>query len=155
MPYASHWSSLNSGLDSFGDQGFLCHPWNGFVDMHHASIDYFKKEVTFTRSLGPIVVLKDVRRTLPLCLISSLKVGKLVSNGYPIFLAHVVDTRVGKLAIEKVQVVDEFPNVFLEELLSFPPYREMEFAIDLIPSMTLISIPPYRKAPAKLRELKN
>ncbi|CAN4125163.1 unnamed protein product [Withania somnifera] len=37
---------------------------------------------------------------------------------------------------------------------SLPPEREVEFGIDLIPYTQPISIPPYRMAPAELRELK-
>ena len=35
-----------------------------------------------------------------------------------------------------------------------PPEREVEFGIDVIPGTKSISIPPYRMAPAELRELK-
>ena len=39
-------------------------------------------------------------------------------------------------------------------LRALPPDREVEFTIDLIPGTEPISIPPYRMAPAELRELK-
>ncbi|XP_058181413.1 uncharacterized protein LOC131299855 [Rhododendron vialii] len=51
-------------------------------------------------------------------------------------------------------VVREFPDVFPEELPGLPPEREIEFVIDLLPGTAPISIPPYRFAPAELRELK-
>ncbi|XP_058216036.1 uncharacterized protein LOC131327058 [Rhododendron vialii] len=51
-------------------------------------------------------------------------------------------------------VVREFPDVFPEELPSLPPEREIEFTIDLLLGTAPISIPPYRFAPAELRELK-
>ncbi|KAJ8752343.1 hypothetical protein K2173_003979 [Erythroxylum novogranatense] len=41
-----------------------------------------------------------------------------------------------------------------EVVTSLPPVREIEFAVDVIPETTPISIPPYRMAPAELRELK-
>ncbi|CAL2257126.1 unnamed protein product [Prunus armeniaca] len=40
------------------------------------------------------------------------------------------------------------------ELLGLPPEREVEFAIEIYPSTTPISIPPHRMAPAELKELK-
>ena len=51
-------------------------------------------------------------------------------------------------------VVNEFPDVFPEDLPGLPPEREVEFGIDMIPDTQPISIPPYRMAPAELRELK-
>ncbi|XP_058185964.1 uncharacterized protein LOC131303212 [Rhododendron vialii] len=51
-------------------------------------------------------------------------------------------------------VVCNFSDVFPKELPSLPPEREIEFTIDLLPGIALISVPPYHFAPAELRELK-
>ena len=55
---------------------------------------------------------------------------------------------------ELPRVVCDFPDVFPEELPGLPPEREVEFTIDLLPGTAPISTPPYRFAPAELRELK-
>ena len=47
-----------------------------------------------------------------------------------------------------------FPDVFLEELPGLPPDKEIEFCIDVVPGTVPISLPPYRMAPAELKELK-
>ncbi|XP_017406146.1 uncharacterized protein LOC108319498 [Vigna angularis] len=52
-------------------------------------------------------------------------------------------------------VVDEFPDVFPEEMPRLPPTREVEFTIDLVTTATPISVQPYRMSPAELAELKN
>ncbi|KAA3465983.1 Transposon Ty3-I Gag-Pol polyprotein [Gossypium australe] len=41
-----------------------------------------------------------------------------------------------------------------EAYLSYPPIREVEFGIDLVPGTSPISIAPYRMAPTELKELK-
>ncbi|XP_019253902.1 PREDICTED: uncharacterized protein LOC109232595 [Nicotiana attenuata] len=56
--------------------------------------------------------------------------------------------------LQSVPIVNEFPTVFLDELPGIPPEREINFAIDLLPDTQTISIPPYRMAPAELREFK-
>ena len=56
--------------------------------------------------------------------------------------------------MEEIPVVREFPDVFPDDIVGLPPDREVEFTIDLISGTELISIPPYRMAPAELRELK-
>ena len=44
--------------------------------------------------------------------------------------------------------------MFLADILGMPPDRDIDFCIDLEPGTRPISIPPYRMAPAELRELK-
>lgn len=56
--------------------------------------------------------------------------------------------------IQSIPVVNEFPDVFPDELPGLSPEREIEFAIDLLPDTHPISIPPYRMAPVELKELK-
>jgi hypothetical protein len=55
---------------------------------------------------------------------------------------------------EAIRVVSEFPDVFPEDLLGMPPKRKVEFAIELIPSTTLISKRAYRVSEPELVELK-
>ena len=69
-------------------------------------------------------------------------------------MAFVVDRRQEGTRLEDIPIVKEFPDVFPDDISGLPPDREVEFTIDLIPGTELISIPPYRMAPAKLRELK-
>ncbi|XP_059635442.1 uncharacterized protein LOC132277620 [Cornus florida] len=51
-------------------------------------------------------------------------------------------------------VVRDFLDVFLEDLTELPPYREVEFAVDLMHSTMPISMAPYHMAPIELEELK-
>ena len=44
--------------------------------------------------------------------------------------------------------------MFPDDLPGLPPEREIDFPIDLISDTTPISLPPYRMAPAELKELK-
>ena len=53
---------------------------------------------------------------------------------------------------QPTSVVDKFQDVFEEP--GFPPEREVEFTIDVIPGITPISKAPYRMAPKELEVLK-
>jgi hypothetical protein len=64
------------------------------------------------------------------------------------------DPMMFNLAAENISVVEEFMDVFPEELLGMPPEREEEFYIDLIPGMAPITKRPYRMAPTELAKLK-
>jgi hypothetical protein len=54
----------------------------------------------------------------------------------------------------KVPVVNEFPDVFPEELPGIPPDRDIEFVIELKPSSAPIYKTPYRMAAPKLAKMK-
>ncbi|WVZ63316.1 LOW QUALITY PROTEIN: hypothetical protein U9M48_012957 [Paspalum notatum var. saurae] len=66
---------------------------------------------------------------------------------------HTVNATEAQL-IEKIPVVSDFPDVFLEELPGLPPDRDVEFAIELVPGTAPVSRRPYRMAPDELKELK-
>ncbi|XP_055806966.1 uncharacterized protein LOC129875739 [Solanum dulcamara] len=53
-----------------------------------------------------------------------------------------------------VPVVNEYPDVFPDELPSLPPNWEVEFTVDVLLDTQPISIPLYRIAPVELKELK-
>ncbi|WMV49694.1 hypothetical protein MTR67_043079, partial [Solanum verrucosum] len=56
--------------------------------------------------------------------------------------------------IESVPIVNEFFDVFPNDLPGVPSEREIDFGIDLLLDTQPISIPPYRMAPTELKELK-
>ncbi|KAA3466497.1 Gag-Pol polyprotein [Gossypium australe] len=80
---------------------------------------------------------------------------KYLRKGCEAYLAYVLDTKVSESKIESVPVVCEYPDVFPKELPMLPLIREVEFAIELVPGTSPISIAPYRMAPTELKELKS
>nr|GFA17544.1 reverse transcriptase domain-containing protein [Tanacetum cinerariifolium] len=63
------------------------------------------------------------------------------------------EDRSEKKRLEDVPIVQDFPEVFLEDLLGIPPTRQVEFQIDLIPGATPVARAPYRLAPSEMKEL--
>ncbi|KAL5548506.1 hypothetical protein UlMin_003737 [Ulmus minor] len=86
--------------------------------------------------------------------ISAMKARKLLINGCNGFLASVIDTtKKEKVELEDVPMVNEFEEVFPEELPGIPPDRKVTFEIELVPGTWPISKAPYRMAPMELKEL--
>src|SRR5438132_12325954 len=56
--------------------------------------------------------------------------------------------------VEQVRVVNEFPDVFPEELLGMPPDRDIEFVIELVRGTAPIYKRPYKMGSNQLAELK-
>ena len=94
------------------------------------------------------------RRILSTCVISALEAMRLLHKGCEAYLAHVIDKSKPEVFTESVPVVCEFFDVFPDDLLGLPPDRELEFEIKLLSGSAPVSIPPYRMAPTKLKELK-
>ncbi|XP_070042743.1 uncharacterized protein [Nicotiana tomentosiformis] len=86
--------------------------------------------------------------------ISYLKATKTINKGCIYHLVRVTDTDVEAATLEFVPVVNEFLRVFPDKLPGIPLDWEIDFRIDVMSDTQPISIPPYRMAPAELKELK-
>ncbi|XP_073017793.1 uncharacterized protein [Primulina eburnea] len=77
-------------------------------------------------------------------LLSASQTWKAMKSGEIVYLAMVNEVKEGvELKIEDIPVVQEFSDVFLEELPGMVPDREIEFEINLVPGATPISKAPY------------
>ena len=92
---------------------------------------------------------------LPTCVISTLEANRLLHKDCEAYLAHVINTSTPKVTLENVPIVQEFLDVFFEDLPRLPPDRELEFGIDLLLGSAPIFIPPYRMALAKLKKVED
>ena len=125
-----------------------------WLSRHKATLDCYKKEVKLNRPGKLEVKFRGVSRELSSCMISAMTAQKMLCKDCQGYLAFVVETRKEGTTLDEIPVGREFPDVFLDDIAGLPPDREVEFTIDLIPRTEPISIPPYRMAPAELRELK-
>ncbi|WMV29095.1 hypothetical protein MTR67_022480 [Solanum verrucosum] len=78
----------------------------------------------------------------------------MISTGYVYHLFRVKDSNSETPTLESVPIVNEFPEVFPEDLPRVPPEREIKFRINLLLDTQPILISPYRMAPAELKKLK-
>ncbi|GJV57511.1 putative reverse transcriptase domain-containing protein [Tanacetum coccineum] len=80
-----------------------------------------------------------------------------MEKGFPIFLAHVttkeVEDKSEKKRLEDVPIVQDFPEVFPEDLPGHPLTRQVEFQFDLVPGAAPVAWAPYRLAPFEMKEL--
>ena len=78
---------------------------------------------------------EDDRKVLPMCVILALEARRLLHKGCEAYLAHVIETSTPKVTLESVLVVQEFSDVFPEDLSRLSPNRKLEFGIDLLPRL--------------------
>ncbi|XP_027922686.1 uncharacterized protein LOC114180577 [Vigna unguiculata] len=109
---------------------------------NHMVIDCGQRRVVFPNAEG-------------LELISSNQAEKEIEAGATCFMI-VAQTEKKSTAkkISLIPVVDEYADVFLDEIPELAPRRDVDFTIDLIPRAGLVSMAPYQMAPTEFAELK-
>jgi hypothetical protein len=101
------------------------------LDFPSNLIQCTKKAVRLTKKDGTTVEFVAIVQADQACMLSQMKV----------------------TALEEILVVQEYPDVFPEELLGMPPDCDIEFLIELLPGTPLISKRPYRIPVNELVEL--
>ena len=124
------------------------------ISRHRATLDCYKQEVKLHRPRKLEVKFRGIRKELSSSMISALAAQRMLRKGCQGYLAYVVETGKKGTLVDEIPVVREFPYVFPNDIVGLPIEKEVEFTIDLIPRTEPISIPPFRMAPAELRELK-
>jgi hypothetical protein len=93
---------------------------------------------------GKKVIYKGMTTQKGIKLISAMRLVNLHRKGNQIFLCSVTITKSSLPKLEEVQVVNEYVDVFPEELPGIPPERDVEFTIELMPGAGPIAKAPYR-----------
>ncbi|GJY26185.1 hypothetical protein Tco_0400911 [Tanacetum coccineum] len=120
--------------------------WYGLVGKYQAVIVFAEKIVRIPCGNETLIVRSDGSdrgNEARLNIISCTKIQKYMLKGCHVFLAHVTtketeDKSEGK-RLKDVPIVRDFPEVFPDEFLGFPPTRQVEFQIDLIPGAALVA----------------
>ncbi|GJY46551.1 putative reverse transcriptase domain-containing protein, partial [Tanacetum coccineum] len=124
---------------------FLNHPFN--IDLMPVELGSFD-----------VIIGMDWLRKYQAVIVCDEKLAQeYIAKGCQIFLAQISpkkkeDKLEGK-QLKDVPIVQDFPEVFPEDLPGLPPARLVEFQIDLIPGVAPVARAPYRLAPSEIKEL--
>nr|GFD07457.1 reverse transcriptase domain-containing protein [Tanacetum cinerariifolium] len=88
-----------------------------------------------------------IGRESRLTVISCYKVQEYMAKGCHVFSAQISATKKDDKSegkqVKDVPIVQDFPEVFPEDLSGLPPARPVEFQIDLIPGAAPVARAPY------------
>nr|GFB34748.1 putative reverse transcriptase domain-containing protein [Tanacetum cinerariifolium] len=97
-----------------------------------------------------------IGRESRLMVISYSKVREYRAKGCHVFLAQISaaqeDDKPERKQVKDVPIVQDFPEVFLENFPGLPPARPVEFQIGLIPGAAPVARAPHRLAPSEMKE---
>ncbi|XP_073279560.1 uncharacterized protein [Primulina huaijiensis] len=127
-----------------------------FVDKHEIATIPLLDTVSVATPAGVYLMSREIVLNCVLRFeVSAMEMFRLLSIGNEGFLIYALDaTREERLKVSDIPVVKDFPDVFPNEIPGFPPQKEIDLSIELMPGTNPISRASYRLAPTELKELK-
>jgi hypothetical protein len=124
-----------------------------WLDKHHVVLDCHNKTFTCLDEEGKQSIVKGIPRPISIRDISALQLKRCFRKGCQLYAAHVEEPEKTKgPSLEDFSVLQEFEDVF-QEIPGFPPKREIDFSIDLVPGVSPVSKTPYIMSTPELKEL--
>eukprot|EP00253_Pinus_taeda_P031475 PITA_31475 len=114
------------------------------------------KTVSYRDELGMGKEIQGIQKPVQIRPITASQLVKCIRNKCQIYAVQVgFAGSVDKAAtVKDIPVVQEFTDVFPEEIPGLPPRRDLDLTIELIPGAALVSRAPYRMSVPELTELK-
>ena len=109
---------------------------------YHASMDGYGKRVNFQISKELIFSFDRSTGTTPPCIISFVQARQMLRKGCRGYLVSIKNKEHDELKLQNISIVNEFLDVFIDDLIGLPPDREIEFTIELAPNTSPISKAP-------------
>nr|GEX54960.1 hypothetical protein [Tanacetum cinerariifolium] len=111
------------------------------------------KKVVHVPYKNKTLVVEGDKGASRLKVISCIMARKCIKRGSQVFVAHVTEKESQEKWLEDVPVIQDFPEVFPDDLSGLPPPRQVEFQIDLVPGIAPVARAPCRLAPFEMKEL--
>ena len=76
-------------------------------------------------------------------------------KGCQLYASHIEEEEENEtLKLEDYHMLQEFRDVFLDDIPGLPPKRDIDFTIELVPGAAPVSKAPYRMSTLEMLELK-
>ncbi|XP_052484814.1 uncharacterized protein LOC128039922 [Gossypium raimondii] len=114
-----------------------------WLTRHSTIVDSQARGVCLLTTEGKEVFLPIVYTSLADNIISVVSSRKFIVKGTDTYLAYIMGSTEVSKDISKVSTMNDFSDMFPEELLGMPPDREVEFSIEVALGTAPISCTPY------------
>jgi hypothetical protein len=124
-----------------------------WLEKHNSILDCYNKTITCLDEEGKQDKIQCIPRVVVVREIPFVQLNKRFRKGCQMFATHMEETTKDKVvSIEYHLVLRDFEDVS-REILGFPPKRDIDFSIDLVPGVSPVSKSPYRVGKTQLKEL--
>jgi hypothetical protein len=122
---------------------------------HKARLDCYHKTFECVSKEGKKITLQGIRKPVSVRQISALQMRKCCRKGCPLYEIQVLKTIEGdKPRLDDHPILREYRDVFPEEVPGLPLRRDIDFSIELAPTVVSVSRTPYQMSTPELVELK-
>ncbi|XP_020207025.1 uncharacterized protein LOC109792053 [Cajanus cajan] len=143
-----------SGAEASTSSDLVKGKWKAASSVFVVTLEMFVRcpvEAFGRRFRGNLIVLPMLEDEV---LVSASQAEQLMRDDAECFMLFVALSVETERAITGIEIVSEFPDVFLDDVSGLPPIRDIEFSIDLVLGAGPVSVAPFRMALAELVELK-
>lgn len=104
-------------------------------------INYKDKTINYMDEEGIRQKNQGIQRPLKLRPVTTSQLAKCIRKGCQIYAIQVgyPNSREKSVTLENIPMVQNFSDVFPEEILGLPPKRDIDFTIELIPRAAQVS----------------
>jgi hypothetical protein len=125
-----------------------------WLDKNHSILYCYNKAFTCLDEEGNLRTVQGIPRAVTIREVSALQLKKSFRKGCQIIATHMEEAPKDKVpSIEDYAVLKKFEYVFKEIPSGFPPKRDIDFSINMMPGATPVSKTPYRMSTPELKEL--
>eukprot|EP00253_Pinus_taeda_P005349 PITA_05349 len=127
-----------------------------WLEKHWSLVDCKTKIIYYKDQQGNNKEMQGIKRPVQVQLITANQLVKCIRKGCKVYAIQVgfANSKDKTTSLNNLPVIQEFADVFPEEILGLPPRRDIDFTIELVPGAAPVSRAPYRMSIPELTELK-
>ena len=126
-----------------------------WLEAHRVKLDCYNKTFECMDEEGNLVVVRGIPKVIFVRHISAMQLKKFCRKGCQLYAAHILEATEDETPrMEDNQVLQEFKDVFLDEILGLPPKRDIDFIIELMLGAAPVSKTPYKMSTPEMLESK-
>ena len=126
-----------------------------WLEAHRVKLDCYNKTFECTDEEGNPVVVKGIPKVISVRQVSAMQLNKLCRKVFQLYAAHILEPMGDETSrLDDYQVLQEFKDVFPDEIPILPQKRNIDFTIELVPGAAPVSKTPYSMSTLEMLQLK-
>eukprot|EP00253_Pinus_taeda_P015342 PITA_15342 len=127
-----------------------------WLEKHWSLVDCKTKVIYYRDQQGNRKEMQGIKQPVQVRLITANQLIKCIRKGCQVYAIQVgyANSKDKSISLHSIPVIQEFTDVFPEEIPGLPLRRNIDFTIELTPGAAPVSRAPYRMSTPELTELK-